>query len=427
MRHTVYEEELSMGTKGLLIDVPGSEVINIKLYFRGGFQLANRSKYETPHLIEHHIFNGSKHYPKNGQLFTELSKNGAGSNASTDPHFITYINECAEFEYGRIFDLYIDLIHNPLFPAEQYLKERENVRSELSKKLTDYSVQAFVLSAEVNFPKVWLNYEERIRQLDSITHEDVVAHYATYHEAANASFVISGAVTANRDGILAKLERLFDGLPTGRKRELKVSVGRGAKQPIVRYEQIAADNFHMSWFAPGGSDHDQASARLLSSILTGSFLSRILGQARDRGLTYSISSGSSVDKYSASFTLAGFANPDKVSPLFQLISKQLSDIVMDGPSVEELEAARDRVVGSIQVHTQTAGAVAGWYGRDYAFDGTLQSYDQYFELLRSVSRDDIRKTAQKFFNSSLHSSCHVGPVDQILAQEFEELLMPVWS
>lgn len=426
MKHTVSQEVLSTGTKGLLIDVPGSEVINIKLFFRAGFQLADRKKYEAPHLIEHHIFNGSKKFPQNGQLFTELSKNGAGSNATTDPHFITYLNECAEFEYERIFDLYIDLIQQPLFPAEQYIIERENVRSELSKKMTDYSIQAYVLSAEANFPDIWLNYKSRISQLEDITHEDVVSHYSAFHKSANASFVISGAVEKNRKGILKKLEQLFGGLPLGTRSELIVNVGKGSLVPIVQHEKIAADNFHISWFSEGGTDAQQAASRLLTTVLTGSFLSRILGKARDKGLTYSVNSGSSIDRYSSSLTIAGFANPNKLKGLFEVISTELADIASFGPKTEELLAARDRVVGGIKVHTQTAGSVAGWYAREYAFDGTIQSYDEYFDLLQAVTVDSVRDTAQKLLETTYHSTCHVGPITSDIAKELEDKLKPVW-
>lgn len=427
MKHALSEVTLSTGTKGLLIDVPGSEVINIKLFFRAGFQLADRDKYEAPHLIEHHVFNGSEGFPRNGQLFTELSKNGAWSNATTNPYFITYLNECAAFEYERIMDLYIDLIQRPIFPAEQYIKERENVRSELTKNLSEYATQAYILTAEQNFPKVWLNHRTRLDQLDDISHDDVVEHYRDFHESANAAFVISGDIQANRGGIVAKLEQLYGGLPRGTRRELEKSIGLGVAGPIMRHEDIASDNFNLSWFAAPGTEAEQAAGHLLSTILTGSFLSRILGAARDRGLTYSVNSGSSANAYSSSFVVSGFANPGKLKDLFELIATELEAMVVEGPSPEELAAAKERVMGGIKVRTQTVSAIAGWYASDYAFDGTIQSYDEYFDLIQGIGIGEVQRFAAKLLLSERHSSCHVGPISRNQAEELEQLLSPVWK
>ncbi len=197
MKHTIKEITLATGTKGILIDVPDTEVINIKLYFRAGYQFGNFDKYETPHLIEHHILNATKKYPKKNQIMGEFSKNGAGNNAMTNPHFISYVAECAEFEYERIFDLMAEVITRPVFPKKHYETERENVRTELTRNLSDYSRQVSLLSAEANFPSLSMNYGKRLTQLDTITHEDVVEHYHKTHHALNANFVITGAIHAN--------------------------------------------------------------------------------------------------------------------------------------------------------------------------------------------------------------------------------------
>ena len=56
MKHTLKEIELNNGAKGLLIHVPGVEVVRILAEFRAGFDLNSWDKYELPHVVEHMMF-----------------------------------------------------------------------------------------------------------------------------------------------------------------------------------------------------------------------------------------------------------------------------------------------------------------------------------------------------------------------------------
>jgi predicted Zn-dependent peptidase len=426
MKHSISEITLSTGTKGILIDVPNSDVMSIKFYFRAGYQFGDFNKYEAPHLIEHHILNATKKYPKKNQIMAEFSKNGAGNNAMTNPHFISYVAECAEFEYERIFDLMAEVITRPIFPIEHYETERENVRTELTRYLSDYARQASLLNAEANFPELSMNYSKRLEQIDSITHDDVVNHYHKTHTALNSNFVITGAVSDNREGIIAQLETIYSSLPKGSRNELLDPHGLGQAKPVIAYEKIDSDYFSLAWFADGGDDAERAVGRILGTILTGGFASRIYGKVRDEGLTYHISSGSDVSKLTSSFGFSSFANVDKLPRLFELIAQEASNLAVDGPRADELQAAKDLVIGSITLRTQTIGSIAGWYAGDYVYDGSIQSYDDYFDLLKSVDQESIKDLAQKFFFSKLHSSCHVGPVSPELAQTLDDSLASIW-
>ena len=427
MKHTIKEITLSSGTKGILIDVPNSEVVNLKLYFRAGYQFGDFEKYETPHLIEHHILNATKNYPKKNQIMAEFTKNGAGNNASTGSSFITYIAECAEFEYERIFDLMAEVITKPTFPEAYYETERENVRTELTGYLSDYSRQSHILSSQANFPSLSMNYSKRIEQLDSITHEDVIDYYRTTHSAHNATFIITGAIAANEAGIINKLEEIYSALPAGELRELTDPRGLGQKTPIVSHEDIESGYFYLSWYTEGGDDFERAVGRILGTILTGGFASLIYGKVRDEGLAYHISSGADVSKHSASYGFSAYANPDKLPRLFEIIAKESAKLALNGPTEAELQAAKDLVIGSITLRTQTTGAIAGWYAGDYAFEGETQSYDEFFEMLRSVDTKSIQALAQKFFLSPYHSSCYVGPISEVTALELDNILEPIWK
>ena len=116
MRHSVEEITLKNGAKGLLIDIPGASVMNIKIQFRGGIRYAKTPEvYEIAHVVEHLSFGANAKYKDEQAFETEFTKNGAYHNAWTSDFSICYEAECADFEWERILDLQRISITSPRF------------------------------------------------------------------------------------------------------------------------------------------------------------------------------------------------------------------------------------------------------------------------------------------------------------------------
>ena len=427
MTHTVTEHTLSTGTKGLLIDVPNSEVVNFNFTFNAGYQFTDFAKYDIPHLIEHHILNATERYPGNGEVQREIALNGAYSNAFTGPEFIGYVAECAAFEVERIIDLHIELLTRPLFPEEFYMTERENVRTELKNYLSNYSRQTSRLNGAANFPKEVLRYEDRITRLDSITHKDVVDHYHRTHTARNANFVISGATQANTELILGKLELLYGALPQGERSSLIDEAGTGTKAPLVISNTIDSIHFELEWYVKEGGIGRRAAGGVLASIIGGGWASRLFGRARRDGLTYSLGASSSISPSAQSFEISGFCTADKWERLMSLTNDVLSDLVANGPTQEEVEAAQKRIIGSLTRRYQTAGNMAGWYAGNFMAYGTTKSPEEYMKEISSVTVDMVMAEAKRIFNSDRHSLALVGPVTDAETAAFAKHMAPVWQ
>src|SRR5476651_1705743 len=131
MRHTVHEVTLENGAQGLFIHVPDASVMSFEINFRAGEYLTDRSKSETPHIMEHLLLGANEIIPKSRDFQAEFEKNGAYCNASTGTYEITYEAEREDFEWDRISDLLQIAISKPLFLEEEFDAEVGNIREEL--------------------------------------------------------------------------------------------------------------------------------------------------------------------------------------------------------------------------------------------------------------------------------------------------------
>src|SRR5471030_451671 len=117
MKHNVTDHILPNGAQGLVINVPGSAVVNIRVTFHSGFQFGDPSVYEVPHVLEHLLATVTKKHSQPNAFMIEAQKNGAYVNASTSTDTNEYVYECAEFELDRIIDLIAEQVCEPLFDA----------------------------------------------------------------------------------------------------------------------------------------------------------------------------------------------------------------------------------------------------------------------------------------------------------------------
>src|SRR5574344_1225860 len=133
MKHTVNELILKNGARGLIVDVPGAQVMSTQFHFRAGNRFVrDKSIYETAHIMEHMAFGANKRCKDSHGYEAEFTKNGAYHNASTSDTAMVYEAECAKFEWDRVLDLQQTAITQPLFLEEEFIAERGNVKSELT-------------------------------------------------------------------------------------------------------------------------------------------------------------------------------------------------------------------------------------------------------------------------------------------------------
>src|SRR5690554_5841744 len=140
MKHTLLPTELRSGAKGLLVDVPGSTVVNMEFTFLSGYDFVERQKYEVPHSMEHLIFGANKYYRTAQSFAREFGVNGAYHNAYTNSLLNGYVAEVAEFEWERVMELFWQGLTTPKFLQNEFETEQGTVVEELTSRLQDYGL-----------------------------------------------------------------------------------------------------------------------------------------------------------------------------------------------------------------------------------------------------------------------------------------------
>ncbi len=425
MKHTVYEHHWVGGASGLVIDVPGSDVVNIEVRFNSGYAFAKRSRYEVPHVMEHLLASVTQGHPGPNEFSIDVSKNGAYSNAFTSMDTNGYLYECAKFEQERIFNLLEEQITRPLFAPTALKAELGNVREELSRNLSQHSSVCSVALGVKSFPKLWMGYEDRIAQLDKITVADVKNHYVRTHTASNARVCVAGSFPDGGAAVATRLGKLFRQMPQGTRFERTDEPGLGLEKPIITHRDIPQLYYQALLFFGEISAAERRALTLLRLVLVGGMGSLIYGEARRRGLAYSIGTVGSAQRGSSSFGFVGHVSLANAEELFGLLSRGMQTVLAGGVSQKMLDAAKNLGIGSIQRSTQTPGDLMHWYVDPYDELGEIRDFDHTLELLRDVTIADVTAIASKAAQGGRLGVSLLGDIDEAKAAQYQECLRPM--
>jgi predicted Zn-dependent peptidase len=422
MKHTVYEHKLPSGAQGLAVHVPGSAVVNVRVTFHSGYQFSDPKSYEVPHIMEHLLATVTKRHSEPNAFMIDAQKNGAYVNASTSADTNEYVYEFAKFELHRILDLIEEQVCEPLFSKTAFEAEKSNVREELTRNTTQHMSVCAMALAQQAFPRQWKDYGTRIGQLDDIKLSQMEEHYHRTHAAANARFYAAGDFPDGGEALAERFERIFKRLQRGERLPLQREIGKGNKRPITIHRDIEQIYYRTGRYFGGLTDHERAVLSLVRMVMVGGMGSRVLGEARRRGLAYSVGAVGYAEPGNSSFGFTGYVTPAHAADLFEIAGRSMEAAAAGECTAEELAAAQDLLVGSITRSTQTAGDILQWYIDRYDDEGIVRDFEAGLAEMRTVKLEEITKLCGEILAAPESGRCFLGGLDEAQADKFAAVL-----
>jgi predicted Zn-dependent peptidase len=426
MKHTVNELILKNGARGLVIDVPGAQVMSTQFHFRAGNRFVrDKSIYETAHIMEHMAFGANRLCKDAHEYEAEFTKNGAYHNAFTSDTSMVYEAECAKFEWDRILDLQRTAITQPYFIEDEFISERGNVKSELTGYLN--------VPDRLLWPKLaqelgedTLTFPERLAALNDIKLADIKEHYKRTHTAGNMRFVVAGDFS-RQQGRLEELLNAWE-LPEGERLPIPVDELHSAGAFQIRRKDAPNLTFGLSLnVARRLSDEEDNAMDFLNHILTGTLRSRMLGRARKKGVVYSMFSDTSTYEHNSSWDFGAQANIDTVDQLIDIMVEEIAAVIAGNVDEHEVDAAKSYALGRHQMGAQTVGRINNWYASRYFFDGKIEDFMKQPEAINAVTKEQIVETARQFLTANCWSFGAYGNSDIAFIRELSAKLEPLFG
>jgi zinc protease len=235
-----------------------------------------------------------------------------------------------------------------------------------------------------------------VESVEVITRDDLVALHRRVMSRGRVKVAVVGAIDAERLGAL--VDRVFGELPAGEPlaavpatslggRGSRVVVDLDVPQSVIRFGTTG-----ISW-----RDPDFIPAYVLNHILGGgAFTSRLFQEVREkRGLAYSV--GTSLVSYRAAAMTWGFTatKNDRVSECLEVIAGELARLRAEGPVGQELQKAKDYLVGSYALSFDTSTKIAHNLAQ-IAFENLGVDYvARRNAMVAAVTQEDVQRAADR--------------------------------
>jgi zinc protease len=392
-------------------------MVAVNLWYHVGSKDEHPGRTGFAHLFEHLMFEGSQHYDRG--YFHPLQEAGASLNGSTNPDRTNYW----EVVPTNALDLALWMESDrmgyllPALTIQKFETQREVVLNERRQNYENrpYGLSAMAITAALfppNHPYHWLTIGETA-DLKAATFEDVRAFFQTYYHPSNASLVVAGDISTAE--ALERVRTYFDEIPAGPKPlPLHTEASLTSELRLVLEDRVELPRLYLAWHSPAMFTADDAEMDLLSDLIANGKVSRLY-----KSLVYERRIASEVMAFQNSRELAGFwqvvataAPGHTLVELDEAIDAELSALLADGPTVDEVERGQAQIEAQFVYRLQTLGGFGGKADQLNAYSVFLDDpgfFERDLARYERVSGADLHRAARTHLRNDRRVALSVVP------------------
>lgn len=395
--------QLDTGATLLLNQHKNNDIIAISIKAKGGEFLEKVCG--VANLTASTMLKGTKNYTQS-ELANILEEKGIQIAPSSQVDYFTLNVVTTKEELNLTLELLNEIVKNSTFDNTEFEKTRKfmlnNIKSNrdipLKRAMEEYASLIYSGSIYSNSTKLLE------KTLPTIKKSQVIEYYNKIFYPQNLIISVNGDV--DKQYIINQMSEIFNS-KNGSKFEFSNHKNDIPQRKTITKTNIPIKDLQTSWIFIGwqtdGTQNlkDFATLQVIDSFMGSGMSSRLFRNLREQqSLAYQVGSGFSPNVLKGKYTVFIGTNPAKVQTSKENLMKQINILKTTTVSKEELQDAKDLLIGqyilALETNLDKAGALAMYEatGRGFEF------VEQYAKLIQSVTAKDVKTVANKYFNNN---------------------------
>lgn len=333
------------------------------------------------------------------QISEALDFIGASLSAGAGPDVATVSMNLLKKDLDTGVDLLTDVLTASVFPPEEIDRQKQAIIASIKAKKEDPGTIAQESFSAALYPQSPYGRpaegtEGSVRSLDRA---GLVDFYQRYYRPDRAILVVVGDISHQE--IVEKLGKSFRGWEKG---------GSGPEAPppstpgptnLIRINKsLTQANIIMGHAGIPRNHPDYYAVHVMNYILGGGgFSSRLTDSVRnERGLAYSVYSTFSADKNIGIFETVMQTKNETAEEAIRIVKSEIERIRREKVTQEELQNAKDYLIGSFPLRLDTNGAVASFLTWEEFYGLGFDYPERYPDLIGGVSQEDVLRVAHQY-------------------------------
>jgi zinc protease len=411
----VREIVLDNGLKVLVQEVHTAPLASVWCWYKVGSKDERPGLTGVSHWVEHMNFKGTRNIPRD-QVKGIIEQFGGTWNGYTWIDQTTYLETASREALDRMLFIEAERMSACLYEPDDCESERTVIISELKggendpEQLLDIDLTAAAFRVHpYQHPTIgWL------RDLETMTRDDLYGHYRRYYVPSNATLVIVGDV--DTDEVLRRVEHHFGSIPAGT-----------AIERVTAYEppQLAERRVHFrkegttaywraAFHAPALTDEDFFPMLFVDAALTGASglnlwsghkvptpqrSARLYRALVDKGLASSIGGAVLPTEHPFLYYIfATVAEAQSLTSVEDAILQELDRIARHGITEAELSKVRAQLRARFVYDSDSVTDIAHQLGYFDTID-SWRTYQNLIPRLATVTLEQVNSAARRYLTA----------------------------
>jgi predicted Zn-dependent peptidase len=401
---------LSNGLRILTSSMPHTHSVSLTIYVGAGSRYERDEQAGVSHFLEHMLFKGTEKRPTAKEIAEAIDGVGGMMNGATDREYTVYYIKVARPHMEIALDVLFQLVRHPLIDQAEMEKERGVVVEELAMVADSPAQMADLLLDSLLWPDNPLGRDiaGTPESVGAITREGMQGYRGEQYAPNNMVISVAGNVTHEEvvDAVTAGLGSWERGNPAA----WLPAVSSNGTRSAVKFKTTEQAHVTIAVRGLPLNHPDRHSLSFLSVILGEGMSSRLFMELREkRGLVYDVASYSSHFLDTGAFNVYTGVDPKNAPEAVRVVLHELGRLAAAGPSVEELNKARELSKGRLMLRMEDSRSVSGWIGAQEILLNKVRTVEDAVEEMDAVTIEDLQRVAREVINPARAYLAVVGP------------------
>ncbi|HUG08567.1 MAG TPA: pitrilysin family protein [Acidimicrobiia bacterium] len=411
---------LPNGLRVITEPMPSLRSVAMGCWIDTGTRDENGNEAGVSHFLEHLLFKGSEKLSAR-EVNETLDAIGAESNAFTSKEATCYWTRLLDQDLAVGLDVLAEIIQRPAFRVREIDSERQVVVEEINMNEDDPSdvvFENFTTAVFAGHPlqEPVLGTRESIR---AMTRDDIHGYWKRRY--GTGSLVVAAAGSIDHENVVEMVAERF-GDWSG---DLVDHQSRPAQVvPTVNLTRRETEQAHLVLGGPGlaRSDERRWAFEVLNHVMGSGMSSRLFREVREeRGLAYAVYGFKLAYSDNGAWGVHVGTTPHQTDTALNVIRDELTKVVEEGITREELERAKGSMRGGLALSLEDANSRMVRLGRDELAGMPHLSVDERLEKLDGVDLDMVRSVATDVYGGPVRVMGAVGPFEEHELDQYLEV------
>lgn len=352
------------------------------------------------------------------ELAEALESIGAALAASTGWDASQVSVTCLADRLEEAIGLLAEVVREPAFPEDEVARFRSQRLAAIEQRrmdpgdLADDQALRLVYADGVQYGRPLAGTQESVGALNA---SDAAEYARRFYRPGGAGLVVVGDVLPDRAREMA--DRCFgDWEGRGPERMDLVAKARHEERRVYVVDRPGAvqSEIRLGHVGVPRSSADYFSLLVFNTILGGAFTSRLNLNLREKhGFTYGVRSRFAFRRGAGPFTVSTAVETDVTADAVRETLAEVERLVDEGPTDDEVEAAKDYIAGVFPLRLETTGQVASRIAELLVFGLPDDYHNTYRDRIREVAAADVTHSGRRHVRPDEMVCVIVGDADRV--------------